>query len=107
MSTREDEQRILHAIECDLRRSDRLLPARFAFVRTRAVLHRRKSRVLLGVEAALVALLLLGALLGLAWLWVPVAGAARTVPLVAASWTTQRPQDAARRAQQPRNPWLP
>ncbi|MGH6656989.1 MAG: DUF3040 domain-containing protein [Actinocrinis sp.] len=107
MSTREDEQRILHALECDLRRGDRLLPARFAFVRTRAALHRRKGRALLGVEAALFALALLGALLGLAWLWVPVAGAALIVPLVAASWTTQPPQDAARALRHPRNPRLP
>lgn len=107
MSTREDEQRILHAIECDLRRGDRLLPARFAFLRTRAALHRRKARVLLGVEAALFALALLGAALGLAWLWVPAAGAALTVPLVAVTWSTQPPQDAARGAGHPRNPFLP
>ena len=107
MSTREDQARILREIECDLRRSDRLLPARFAFVRTRAALHRKKGRILLAVEAALFALALLGATLGLAWLWVPVAGAALTVPLVALSWTAQPPPDPARSADNSRNPWLP
>lgn len=111
MSTREDEQRILHAIECDLRRGDRLLPARFAFVRTRAALHRRTGRILLAVEAALFALALLGAALRLPWLLIPAAGAALTVPLLAAplltvSWTTRPPGPGTQAHDVSRNPRL-
>ncbi len=100
MSTREEQARILLEIERDLRRGDRLLPARFAFVRTRAALHRTAARVLIASEAALFALVLLGELLRMPALFIPAAGAALIVPLIAVPWNTQ-PNDAGRRAPSP------
>lgn len=106
MSTRQDQARILREIECDLRREDRLLPVRFAFLRTRAALHRRTSRALLTVETALFALALLGALLRLPWLLIPAAGAALTVPLLAVPWATRPPNPGTPPHDSPRNPRL-
>ncbi|HEU5333065.1 MAG TPA: hypothetical protein VFU73_09880 [Actinocrinis sp.] len=106
MSIREDQARILREMECDLRRGDRLLPVRFAFLRTRAALHRRTGRVLLAVEAALLALVLLGAALRLPWLLIPAAGAALTVPLLAVPWTTRPPGSETQAHGSSRNPRL-
>ncbi len=112
MSTREDEARVLREIERDLRRVDRLLPVRFAFLRTRAALHRGTGRVLLAVEAALFALALLGAMLRLPWLLIPAAGAALTVPLLAVpllavARTTGPPDPGTQAHDGSRNPRLP
>lgn len=104
MSTRENEARILHEIERDLRRGDRLLPARFAFVRVRAALHRTTARTLLITEAALFALALLGALLRMPQLLIPAAGAALTVPLIAVPWSARPPDRPKRAAPDPRRP---
>lgn len=107
MSTREEQARILREIECDLRRGDRLLPVRFAFLRTRAALRRRTVRALLTAEAALFALALLGALLRVPALLIPAAGAALTIPLLAVPWTTRPPDAGTQAHDNARNPWLP
>lgn len=83
MSTREDEQRILHEIECALRHGDRLFPARFAFLRTRAALHRTTVRAFLAIEAALLILTAVAVSAGWPTLLIPAVGGALSVPLIA------------------------
>lgn len=91
MSTTERELQVLHEIECALRHDDRFLPARFAFLRPRAALHRRKMRVLLAVEAAMFVLLTVAALLGSQVLLLTAIGAALSVPPIAFSWRCTHP----------------